>query len=46
MPGTPSAILEAGYLTSAVDRQILLNDPQASARGIAIGLLRYLDIPE
>ena len=45
-PGTPSAILEAGYLTSAVDRQILLNDPDASARGIANGLLRYLDIPE
>ena len=45
-PGTPSAILEAGYLTSAVDRQILLNDPDAAARGIASGLLRYLDIPE
>jgi N-acetylmuramoyl-L-alanine amidase len=45
-PGTPSAILEAGYLTSAVDRQILLGDPDAAARGIAMGLLRYLDIPE
>lgn len=45
-PGTPSVILEAGYLTSAVDRQILLNDPHAAARGIATGLLRYLDIPE
>jgi N-acetylmuramoyl-L-alanine amidase len=45
-PGTPSAILEAGYLTSAVDRQILLGDPDAAARGIATGLLRYLDIPE
>lgn len=45
-PGTPSAILEAGYLTSAVDRQILLGDPDAAARGIAKGLLRYLDIPE
>jgi hypothetical protein len=45
-PGTPSAILEAGYLTSAVDRQILLGDPDAAARGIARGLLRYLDIPE
>ena len=44
--GTPSAILEAGYLTSAVDRQILLGDPQASAVGIAKGLLRFLDIPE
>jgi len=45
-PGTPSAILEAGYLTSAVDRQVLLYDPDAAARGIAIGLLRFLDIPE
>jgi hypothetical protein len=45
-PGTPSAILETGYLTSAVDRQILLGDPDAVARGIASGLLRYLDIPE
>ena len=45
-PGTPSAILEAGYLTSAVDRQILIYDPDAAARGIASGLLRFLDIPE
>lgn len=45
-PGTPSAILEAGYLTSAVDRQILVYDPDAAARGIASGLLRFLDIPE
>lgn len=45
-PGTPSAILEAGYLTSAVDRRILFNDPDAVARGIALGLLRFLDIPE
>jgi N-acetylmuramoyl-L-alanine amidase len=45
-PGTPGAILEAGYLTSAVDRQILLGDPDAAARGIASGLLRFLDIPE
>ena len=45
-PGTPSAILEAGYLTSAVDRRILLGDPDAAARGIARGLLRFLDVPE
>lgn len=45
-PGTPSAILETGYLTSAVDRQILLGDPDAAARGIARGLLTFLDIPE
>lgn len=46
MPGTPSAIIEAGYLTSAVDRQILLGDPDAAARGIARGILRFLDVPE
>jgi N-acetylmuramoyl-L-alanine amidase len=46
LPGTPSAILEAGYLTSATDRQLLLGDPDAAARGIARGILRYLDIPE
>jgi N-acetylmuramoyl-L-alanine amidase len=45
-PGTPSAIIEAGYLTSAVDRQILLSDPDAAARGIATGLLRFLDVPD
>lgn len=45
-PGTPSAIIEAGYLTSAVDRQILVYDPDAAARGIAKGILRFLDVPE
>jgi hypothetical protein len=45
-PGTPSAILEAGYLTSAVDRDLLLGNPDAAARGIARGLLRYLNVPE
>ncbi|MGE3909529.1 MAG: N-acetylmuramoyl-L-alanine amidase [Chloroflexota bacterium] len=44
-PGTPSAILEAGYLTSAVDRDILLGDPDAAARGIAAGVLRFLELP-
>ena len=43
-PGTPSAILEAGYLTSAVDRQVLLGDPDAAARGIAAGILRFLGV--
>lgn len=43
-PGTPGAILEAGFLTSAVDRQLLLGNPDAAARGIAIGLLRYLEL--
>jgi hypothetical protein len=46
VPGVPSAILEAGYLTSAVDRQILIGDLSASARGIAAGILRYLGVPQ
>ena len=43
-PGTPSAILEAGYLTSALDRQILLGNPDAAARGIAAGIMRFLGV--
>jgi N-acetylmuramoyl-L-alanine amidase len=42
-PGTPSAIIEAGYLTSSLDRQVLIGDPDSSARGIATGIQRFLD---
>jgi N-acetylmuramoyl-L-alanine amidase len=45
-PGTPSAIIEAGYLTSPVDQQVLIDDPDAVALGIARGVLRFLDVPE
>ena len=44
-PGVPAVILETGYLTSATDRQLLLGRPDAAARGIARGLLRYLNLP-
>jgi peptidoglycan/xylan/chitin deacetylase (PgdA/CDA1 family) len=43
-PGVPQAILEAGYLTSAGDREVLLDDPDAAARGIADGVLRFLGL--
>jgi peptidoglycan/xylan/chitin deacetylase (PgdA/CDA1 family) len=43
-PGVPQAILEAGYLTSAEDRKVLLDDPDAAARGIADGVLRFLGL--
>ncbi len=43
VPGTPSAIIEAGYLTSSFDRQVLIGDPDAAARGIATGIQRFLD---
>ena len=45
-PGTPSAIIETGYLTSPVDQQVLIDDPEAAARGIASGLLHFLDVPD
>jgi len=43
VPGVPSAIIEAGYLSNSVDRQVLIGDPDAAARGIANGILRFLD---
>jgi hypothetical protein len=45
-PGTPGVILEMGFLTSAADRQLLLGNPDAAARGIATGLLRHLGLLE
>ncbi|MBV9356032.1 MAG: N-acetylmuramoyl-L-alanine amidase [Chloroflexi bacterium] len=41
-PGVPQAIIEAGYLTSAVDRQYLIGDPDLLARGIAQGIADFL----
>ena len=43
-PGVPQAILEAGYLSSAQDRAVLLDDPDTAAAGIADGLLSFLGI--
>lgn len=42
-PGVPQAIIETGFLTSALDRQLLLGEPDAVARGIASGLLAFLE---
>jgi hypothetical protein len=41
-PGVPQAIIEAGYLTSAVDRQYLIGDPDLLGRGIAQGIQDFL----
>jgi N-acetylmuramoyl-L-alanine amidase len=41
-PGVPQAILEAGFLTNAVDRRVPLGNPDAAARGIAEGILTFL----
>jgi N-acetylmuramoyl-L-alanine amidase len=42
-PGVPQAIVETGFLTSAADRALLLGNPAAAARGIADGVLAFLD---
>lgn len=41
-PMTASMILETGFLSSPSDRQILLNNPQKSAEGLAEGVINYL----
>ena len=43
-PGVPAAIIETGFLTNEVDRRILVGNPDAAARGIATGILRYLGL--
>jgi N-acetylmuramoyl-L-alanine amidase len=40
--GVPQAIVEMGYLTSAVDRQWLIGSPDRLARALADGIQRYL----
>jgi N-acetylmuramoyl-L-alanine amidase len=38
----PQAIVEAGFLTHAGDRDTLIYNPEAPARGIANGILAFL----
>jgi len=42
MPGVPQAIIEMAYLTSPVDRQWLIGDPDRLARGLASGIETFL----
>ncbi len=42
-PKTAALIIETGFLTSPSDRQIIVNAPESSARGIALGALAYLE---
>jgi N-acetylmuramoyl-L-alanine amidase len=44
-PATPGVIIETGFLTSPVDRQVIVDAPERSAEGIAAAVLRYLQIP-
>lgn len=39
---TPAVIIETGYLTNAADRQLIVDQPQKVAQGIADGMLAYL----
>ena len=42
-PGVPQAIIELAYLTSANDRQWLINDPDRLAHGLANGIETFLN---
>lgn len=44
-PFTPSAIVETGFLTNAVDRAFLINEQEKIATGIASGTLAFLALP-
>jgi hypothetical protein len=41
-PFTPAAIVETGFLTSEIDRAIIVNAPERAAAGIAEGVLAFL----
>jgi hypothetical protein len=41
--GTPAAIIELGYLTNWNDRALLTSRPDLAGRGIAQGVLRFLE---
>jgi len=41
-PSTPAAIVETGFMTSAVDRATLIGQPDKPAAGLAAGILRFL----
>ncbi len=40
---TPAAILEMGFLSNDVDRDILVNEPDVVATAIVTGIQRFLD---
>ena len=41
-PTTPAIIIETGFLTSASDRAVIVDDPERTARGISQGIIAYL----
>ncbi len=44
-PRTPGVIIEAGFLTSPRDQEILIRAPERSARGIAAAVEQFLPFP-
>lgn len=44
-PMTIGVIIETGFLTSASDRQVIVNDPERSARGIVEAVLAFPETP-
>jgi hypothetical protein len=42
--GTPAAIVEAGFMTHAADRALLIGTPDVAAAGLAAGLLGFLGL--
>lgn len=41
-PMTPAVILETGFLSSASDRRLIVNNPDRAAEGLANGILEFL----
>jgi len=41
-PFTPAVIVETGFLTSPIDRELIVNNPDRVARGIATGVIEFL----
>ncbi len=39
---TPAVIIEAGFVTVARDREVLVNEPETAAQGISAGIIRFL----
>ena len=44
-PSTVGVIIETGFLTSAVDRRVIVDDPARAAQGIFEGVTRFLGPP-
>lgn len=43
-PFTPAIIVETGFLTSPVDRDVIINQPERAAKGIADAVVQFLEV--